>query len=210
MTCKICIHIGLLALCSLTSLRGCKSIRTNNGWSGHIIKSMSFNLMKTSRLSLLHTLYKTKYEYSRIRSKCYEIMYNHCHGKLKGLCGSVEIKTDKVMDCNWILQVPNGLCINVTIENFPNGDPFTYDYFSLSIKDRNESVSTHGITFYLNQQFSDVITNNSQSLVNLKLMKLFKVSKLTFHFQAIVCNLKVSYNTITTIHQDGHLYYERC
>ena len=147
--------------------------------------------------------------YLRINNICRQQSFSDCRGRLKGLCGLVEVKTDRLMDCSWDLQVPDNLCINVTISSFPNGDPFVRDYFSLLIRDSNDARDTTGVKFYHNQYCSSVITNTSKSIVQLKILKLFSVSKLKFHFQTLECHVSVSFNTITIIDLDGDVFYEK-
>ena len=173
-------------------------------WRNNIAKSLLFNIQFKPKSNFVDTARNTLKIYSEIRNVCYHQNYAFCHGTLQGLCGSVEIITDKLMDCVWNLQVPDNLCINVTVDNFPNGDPFINDYFSLSIKDGY--TDDNSIHFHHNQDHCSITTNSSQSLVQLKILKLFSISKLKFRFQATVCNEIVSFNSITTIDQDGHIF----
>ena len=194
----------------LNQLFYCESLSHQSGWRVHVSKSLSYNLQLSHKNSyLVHSLHVNIKTYRSIKIVCHQKSFTNCHGRLEGLCGSVEMQTDRLMDCTWDLQVPDNLCINVTINSFPNGDPFTIDYFSLSIKDKNDITDRAGVKLYLNQDHSSVITNTSNSLVQLKILKLFSVSKFKFHFQAIECHAIVSHNAITIVEQDSHIFDER-
>ena len=177
-------------------------------WMEYIQKSISFNL-DNHKSTLLDILSDLKTRYRHIWDICYVQSFIDCGGTLKGLCGSIEVTTNRLMDCLWELQVPHNLCINVTIDKFPNGDPFVNDYFLLSVKDKNKTSYTDGINFHLNQLSTNVMTNTSQSLIKLQIKKFFMVSSFALDFQAVPCNVTVTYNTITVINQGGNIYYER-
>ena len=82
-------------------------------------------------------LFSSKNRYAQIQTICYIHSSARCSGVLKGLCGSLEIAVDRVMDCEWQLEVPDNFCINITVDNFPNGDPFADGYFLLSVADQH-------------------------------------------------------------------------
>ena len=155
-------------------------------WRNYIALSLSFNLQFNIKHSLIDSTINSLEIYNEIRTLCYDQNYGNCHGRLKGLCGSAEMPTDRLMDCVWNLQVPGNLCINVTIKKFPNGDPFVNDYFSLSVRDHNERGKGNGVNFHHNQEHSSIITNTSQSLVHLKILKLFSISQVQFHLKRSV------------------------
>ena len=157
----------------------------------YVKNSLSFNL-KIAKITLLDMLVHTKSRYVQIQTVCYLKSLTNCNGNLKGLCGSVEIAINKLMNCVWELKVPEKLCINVTIDKFLSGEPFVDDYFLLSIMDKKKPNSSAGIHFHVNQLATDVITNSSQSLINLQIKKLFVVSRFSLDFQAADCNSTVS------------------
>ena len=188
----------------------CSSCNSNppSKWMDYVRESMSFNL-HNHKTTILDLLFYTKNKYEKIQNVCYLESYRNCNGIVKGLCGSVEIATDRLMDCLWKLHVPHNLCINVTIINFPNGDSFVDDYFLLSVKDKSKPQDAFGINFHINQQATNVFTNTSQSFVKLQIKKLFMVSMFTLNFQAVDCNIIISYNTITIINQGGDIFHAR-
>ena len=190
-----------LIITSITYLLNCDTTPhwTPRQWLNFIKESISFNLRHNLKLTMVSSTSDILERYVKIWNICFVPKnFLHCNGHLKGLCGSVGIVTDRLMDCMWELEVHKGFCINVTVDHFPNGDPFVNDYFQLSVMDRGKA---DGINFYLNQELTSIITNNSHSLIQLKLLKLITVSKLIFHFQIVHCNVMVSYNSITFIEQ---------
>ena len=105
--------------------------RISHQWLDFINESISHNLHDNLKFTMLCALFDTMQRYVKIWNVCFCPKFSYCHGSLKGLCGSVEVVTDQLMDCVWELQVPKSFCTNVTIDHFPNGDPFIYDYFVL-------------------------------------------------------------------------------
>ena len=76
-----------------------ESFNPSNAWLLYVSKSLSYNLQLGHNSNFVHSLHNNAKTYWRIKRICHQQSFPYCHGRLKGLCGSVEIITDGLMDC---------------------------------------------------------------------------------------------------------------